>query len=129
MVGQLIHFDEKETATRTLISPDNIFVEKGEFTASGIIENIAQTCAARIGSVNKYVMKKGIQLGFIGAIRNLKIYRHPKVNQVIETTVHTMEEVFGMTLVSAKMTCEGNVISECQMKIALSDVESQSQSV
>ena len=73
MVGKLCHFDMEKTSTVTEIVSDNIFVENGVFTPSGIIENIAQTCAARIGYVNKYILKKGIQLGFIGAIRNLNL--------------------------------------------------------
>ena len=95
------------------------------FTASGIIENIAQTCAARIGYVNKYILKKGIQLGFIGAIRNLKLHRCPKVGETIQTTILTIEEIFGMTLVKA-MVCVGDeILAESEMKIALSEMESQ----
>ena len=101
MVGKLIHFDMERTVTETKICRENIFTENDLFTASGIIENIAQTCAARIGYVNKYILKKGIQLGFIGAIRNLKLHRCPKVGETIQTTILTIEEIFGMTLVKA----------------------------
>ena len=71
MVGKLTAFDEKRTVTETFIKEDNIFVCDGVFSAPGLVENIAQTCAARIGYVNKYILNKFIQLGFIGAIRNL----------------------------------------------------------
>ena len=73
MIGTLTGYDERCTTTETVISTDNIFVENGVFSAPGLVENIAQTCAARIGYVNKYILLKGIQLGFIGAIRNLKV--------------------------------------------------------
>lgn len=73
MISKLVHFDMSNTKTETLISEENIFVDNGLFSASGLIENIAQTCAARIGYVNKYILKKGIQIGFIGSIRNLTI--------------------------------------------------------
>lgn len=125
MVGKLMHFDMEKTVTQTEVRADNIFVENGVFTASGIIENIAQTCAARIGYVNKYILKKGIQLGFIGAIRNLNLYRCPKTGEVIETSIVTIEEIFGMTLVSAAVKVDGEVIADSEMKIALSEVESQ----
>lgn len=124
MVGKLRHFDMEKTITTTEIVYSNIFVENGVFAASGIIENIAQTCAARIGYVNKYILKKGIQLGFIGAIRNLNIYRSPKVGEVIETTIITIEEIFGMTLVKATIKVGDEVIAESEMKIALSEMES-----
>ena len=126
MVGGLRHFDMEKTVTITKIVSDNIFVEGGVFTASGIIENIAQTCAARIGYVNKYILKKGIQLGFIGAIRNLNLYRSPEVGEVIETTILTIEEIFGMTLVTATVKIGEEIIAESEMKIALSEMESQS---
>lgn len=125
MVGKLRHFDMKETVTLTTVAVDNIFVENGRFSPSGIIENIAQTCATRIGYVNKYILKKGIQLGFIGAIRNMNIVRCPKVGETIETSIVTLEEIFGMTLVSATVRIGEEVIATSEMKIALSEVESQ----
>ena len=126
MVGELTHFDMDKTITETRVMDTNLFVEQNQFTASGLIENIAQTCAARIGYVNKYILKKGIQLGFIGAIRNLNIYRLPKVGETIQTIILTIEEVFGMTLVNASVKIENEVIADAEMKIALSEVESQS---
>lgn len=125
MVDKLIYFDMEKTVTETTIREDNIFTENGHFTASGVIENIAQTCAARIGYVNKYILKKGIQLGFIGAIRNLKLYRCPEVGETVQTTILTIEEIFGMTLVRATVNVNDEVIAESEMKIALSEVESQ----
>lgn len=62
MVGKLVSFDMGKTVTQTLIEDKNIFVESGVFTASGIIENIAQTCATRIGYINKYILKKVFNL-------------------------------------------------------------------
>ena len=127
MVGRLTHFDVEKTVTRTTVKPDNIFVDNGFFTSSGIIENIAQTCVARIGYVNKYILRKGIQLGFIGAIRNLRLHRLPAAGQEIETAIVTVEEVFGMTLVTATVKSGDNdIIAECEMKIAVSEVDSQS---
>ena len=125
MVGCMVYFDMGRCATRTRIAPGNLFVEKGRFTASGIIENIAQTCAARIGYINKYILKKGIQLGFIGAIRNMNLYRSPEAGEEIETEIVTIEEVLGMTLVSAKVTAGEETIAEAEIKIALSDKESK----
>lgn len=124
MVGMLRHFDNERTVTSTVVLPDNIFVEDGIFTVSGVIENIAQTCAARIGYINKYVLKRGIQLGFIGAIRNFRLYRNPRVGEEIYTTILTEEEVFGMTLISAKVLIDDEVVAESSMKIAISDIES-----
>lgn len=125
MVGRLTHFDMDKTVTETEVKADNIFTEHGVFTPSGVIENIAQTCATRIGYINKYILKKGIQLGFIGAIRALKLHRLPEVGEVITTTILTLQEVFGMTLVSATVKVGDELLAECEMKIAISEIESQ----
>ena len=123
MVDSMTCHDERVTVTETRIADDNIFVEEGVFTASGIIENIAQTCAARIGYVNKYVLKKGIQLGFIGAIRKLEVLDNPKVGDLITTKVEVLEEVFGMTLARATVSVAGTVMATTDMKIAIRDGE------
>lgn len=119
MIGMLTHFDEKYTITETTIPADNIFVEQERFSPSGLIENIAQTCAARIGYVNKYILLKGIQIGFIGAIRSLEIYSLPKAGDTITTKVEVIEEVFGMTLAHAEIVCNGKTIVSCEIKIAV----------
>lgn len=126
MIGFLLHFDMERIVTCTEIKGDNMFVEDERLSSAGIIENIAQTCAARIGYINKYILKCGINIGYIGAIRNLVIHRLPRIGEMIETTVVVESEVFGMTLVSAKVTSGAETIAETEMKIAVSDVKSQS---
>lgn len=127
MVERLESFTMERTVTTTTVRPDNLFVAHGVFTPSGVIENIAQTCAARIGYVNKYILRKSIQLGFIGAIRNLRLHAAPPVGAVLRTEIVTVEEVFGMTLVRATVTIDGTdtPVADAEMKIALSEMESQ----
>ncbi len=123
MISSLVRFDMQTTVTETIVSADNMFVEYGVFTAPGIVENIAQTCAARIGYVNKYILKKGIQLGFIGAIRDLKVKQLPKVGNTITTTISVIDSVFGMTLVDAVVLNNGAEVVSAQMKIAVKESE------
>lgn len=121
MIGRLIYFDERRTMTETTIKEDNIFVDEGMFSASGLIENIAQTCAARIGFANKYLLKKGIQIGFIGAIRNLELFRLPKAGETITTTMDVVDEVFGMILAQARVTCGEETLVSTEIKIAIKE--------
>ncbi|MBO4596498.1 MAG: pseudouridylate synthase [Bacteroidaceae bacterium] len=123
MISSLVRFDMQTTVTETVVSADNLFVEDGVFTAPGIVENIAQTCAARIGYVNKYILKKGIQLGFIGAIRDLKVKDLPKVGERITTSISVIDSVFGMTLVDAVVMNNGAEVASAQMKIAVKESE------
>ena len=119
MIGSLVHFDKILTVTETEVLADNIFVDQNYFSASGLMENIAQTCAARIGYINKYILKKGIQLGFIGAVRNFEVISLPQVGDVITTRVEVKEEVFGMTLAEAVIVCGDKVLVTSEMKIAV----------
>lgn len=125
MVGSLQHFDPERTVTATTFGADNLFAEGDRMSAAAVIENIAQTCAARIGYINKYILKRGIQLGFIGAIKGLELHRLPRVGEQLTTTILTLQEVFGMTLVRATVQSGDEILAEGEMKIAVSEVESQ----
>ena len=119
MASSLVHIDKVRTTTELVIDEDNLFVDNRRFSTEGVVENIAQTCAARIGYVNQYVLKKGIQIGFIGSIRNMDIQELPKVGDKITTIVDVLEEVFGMTLAKAEVINQGKTIATTEMKIAV----------
>lgn len=119
MVGRLTDFNPTVTVTETCIAPDNIFVENGAWSATGLMENIAQTCAARIGYVNKYILEKGIQIGVIGAIRNFNVVRLPAAGSTVRTRMEVMEEVMGMILAHAEISENDSPIASCDIKIAL----------
>ena len=121
MIGRLTHFDAVRTVTETDITAGNIFADDGQFSASGLIENIAQTCAARIGYINKYVLKKGIQLGFIAAVRHLEVLELPKVGDTITTTVEVKQELLGMTLAEAQVTCGDKLLVKTEIKIGVKE--------
>lgn len=119
MVSHLVQFDEKRTVTELNVDSSNLFVEDGKLLPEGMIENIAQTCAARIGYVNQFILKKGIQIGYIGSIRNMEVQELPKVGDTITTVVDVLEEVFGMTLAKAEVFNHGQIIASTEMKIAI----------
>jgi predicted hotdog family 3-hydroxylacyl-ACP dehydratase len=124
MVDKLLHFDEVKTVTEFSVRSENLFFEDGRLTSSGLVENIAQTCASRIGYVNKYILKQSVKLGYIGAIRNLVIHRTPLLGEKLTTTIEVIEEIFKMTLVKATVLCGEEVLATAEMKIALSEIES-----
>ncbi len=122
MVSQLLHYDEIVTSTRFQITEDNLFCQNGVFVASGIVENIAQTCAARIGYINKYILHKDVNIGFIGAVRNLEILQLLKVGETIETRIEVLSSSFGLTLAHGEVRLlDGTLLAEGEMKIALSE--------
>jgi predicted hotdog family 3-hydroxylacyl-ACP dehydratase len=121
MVDKLTHYDNITTITKHKINNDNIFLENGVLSESGLIENIAQTCAARMGYINKYIYKNPVKIGFIGSIKNLIINELPKLNEELKTTIEVMSEVFSITLVNAKIEVEDNLIASGEMKISITD--------
>ena len=122
MIDTLVHFEMSNTTTETTIRDTNIFVDNGLFSATGMIENIAQTCASRIGFYNKYILHKDVQIGFIGAIRDYVIHSLPPAGSTIMTTVDVIEEVFGMTLARASVMCEGRTVATAGIKLAVKNV-------
>ncbi len=119
LVDKMTHFDMKCVVTETRISKVCIFVENDVMSLPGLIENIAQTCAARIGYVNKYILKQGIQIGFIGAIKNLESHGKAKVGDIVTTEVTIIEEIFGMVLAKADVKCDDRLLVSSEIKIAL----------
>lgn len=118
MVGSLVSYEERRVVTATTVREDNILVSAGHFTPAGLMENMAQTCAARIGYRNKYVLHQDVSPGVIGAMRNIRLHRLPAVNETIQTTVEILEEVFGLVLVRATVRTGSEIIAEGEMKIA-----------
>ena len=124
MIDKLVSSDDVYSVTELSIREDNLFVEEGRLSASGLIENIAQTCAARIGYIN---LNHGqtVKIGVIGSISNLNIERTPKVGEKLTTTIKLLEEVFQMTLVEAVIVSNNEELVHANMKIALTDIDSK----
>jgi predicted hotdog family 3-hydroxylacyl-ACP dehydratase len=125
MIDALLHVDERTTRTSLRVRDDNIFFEDGRLTESGVIENIAQTCAARMGYINKYMYNDTVKLGFIGSIRNMEIVRLPAAGETLVTQITVLEEIFKMTLVSATVCAGDDPIATSEMKISITDIERQ----
>lgn len=123
MISELTHYDDAQVKTRMHVTDENIFSVNGQFATAGMIENIAQTCAARIGYVNKYILKKGIQIGVIAAVRDLKVLGHPHAGSTIDTTLSIVAEVMDMTLAEAKIEEDGKVLATSQVKLSVSETK------
>lgn len=124
MIDRLVSSDAVFSVTELEVRPDNLFVENGRMTAAGLVENIAQTCAARIGYINLN-SGEAVKIGVIGSISNLNIARTPKVGEHLVTTIKLLEEVFQVTLVEAMVKSDDEVLAQCNMKIALTDMDSK----
>jgi len=125
MLDELTHFDKVITRTRTKVTADNIFVENDRLSESGVIENIAQTCAARMGYINKFITSDKVKIGFIGSIKDLVFEALPKEGDELITTIEVVSEIFAITLVNAKIEVGDKLIAACEMKISITDMSSE----
>jgi len=118
MVDRLLHCDPVVTETEFTVREDCIMVDGGQMSACGLVENIAQTCAARMGYIN---LSKGeaVRVGVIGALRDMEIHALPAVGSTITTHIEVSDEVFGMTLAQAESRCGDTLLASGTIKIAL----------
>ena len=124
MVDKILSCDDTDAVTEFFVRQDNILLDGNQLSSAGIVENMAQSCAARMGCVN-LLHNRPIKLGFIGEIKNLKINRQPMLNDHLITEVHILMDVFDMTLASVCTKVNGEVIAEARMKLASTDIEAE----
>lgn len=116
MVDRLLSVDEKTAVTEFAVREDCLFVEDGGLTPYGLIENMAQTCAARIGYIN---LHSKVMIGVIGAVKGFEVLGSPRVGDVLRTTVTDRESVMGMTMADAEVCGPSGVVARAELKIAL----------
>ena len=122
MIDKLLSYSNTTTSTGFSIKADNIFVENGEFKEPGLVENIAQTAAARAGYVSKKE-NKPVLVGYIGAVNNLQIYCLPKTGDELITEITIENQIFDVTLISGKIVCNDKTIAQCNMKIFINQTK------
>jgi predicted hotdog family 3-hydroxylacyl-ACP dehydratase len=126
MVDLILNLDANFVETIFLIKKDNIFVNNGIFIEAGLIENTAQTCSSIVGK--KYFFDEdGTEneninvIGFISALKNLKIHSLPKVNDTIITKANLVSKFVGDDYTLCTMSCESllddKILLECEINL------------
>ena len=124
-VDRLVRYDDQGTVTAFTVPEEHLLVEDGHLTASGILENMAQSSAARIGYLCKYILHVPVRIGYIGAIRKFRVHRLPAVGETVHTTVVLVEDVFGISLADVTVRVGEEVIAEAALKTALGEKEAE----
>lgn len=126
MVDLILDIDANFVETIFLIKEDNIFVENNVFIEAGLIENTAQTCSAIVGK--KYFFDEdGTEnenvnvIGFISALKNVKIHALPKVGDTIITKADLVSKFAGDNYTLCTMNCkssvEDQILLECEINL------------
>ena len=121
MIDKLLFCDDLTTKTSLFIQKDNIFVENGYFSQSGLVENVAQTCAVRLGYLN---INQPIRIGMIGSINDFEFSGVlVQVGETIDTEILMEAKVGEVILLSAKVMCNEIPIAQGKMKVVLTETE------
>lgn len=118
MISNLLAASETNFETDFFIRPENIFIKSGIFQETGMLENIAQSCAAGFGYLNRKAGGKPM-IGFIGAVSKTIVHKLPEVNSRITTTIRVVYQLENVFLVSGQNYCENEKLLECEMKIVV----------
>lgn len=122
LVDQIITCNEDYCKTTFEVKADNPLLYNDILIESGVIENIAQSCAARIGYLAIHTKMQSVRIGVIGGIKDLTINKLPKVGDTLTTEIFKVLSDFGdMSVLDAKTTCDGEVIATGEIKVALID--------
>jgi 3-hydroxyacyl-[acyl-carrier-protein] dehydratase len=118
MVDTLIEADHEKATSSFQIAPDNIFVEDGKFSEPGLVENIAQTAAAMVG-YQCALRNVPVPVGFIAAVKNLKINFIPEAVSTIQTHVTVTNTVMNVSIIEGRVEQSGTLLCTCEMKILI----------
>jgi 3-hydroxymyristoyl/3-hydroxydecanoyl-(acyl carrier protein) dehydratase len=116
MVDGLVAHDEVSTTSRLELNEQNIFCKNGYFHEAGLIENMAQTAALRAGYT---AHKNNIQplVGFIGAVKKMKIYQLPEDADVLKTIITVLTQVANATIVKGEVYSNSKMMAEGELSI------------
>ncbi|WP_031530106.1 hypothetical protein [Dyadobacter crusticola] len=120
MVDNLVHVTNEIFETDFFIDSENMLVEDGFFQASGLIENIAQTCALSFGYLGSQEGGKP-KIGFIGAVSKVEVFELPPVFATIQTRVSPLHQLGNIYLVKGESFLEGRILLGCEMKIVVAE--------
>jgi predicted hotdog family 3-hydroxylacyl-ACP dehydratase len=101
--------NEHGARTRFTVPAECPLVTDGILPLSGLMENAAQTCAARAGGT----------IGYIGAVKQMEVTRFPRVGETLYTEAEVIQEVLNISLIECTTRVADEVIASTTLKIAI----------
>lgn len=116
MIDRLVESTDDHTVSEFVPQGNNIFSDGKYFTEPGLIENMAQTVALRAG-YKAFLEKAKPDIGFIGAVKRLEIFKIPKINSKLTTEIIVTSNLGDILVVSGKITVDNELILQGDMNI------------
>jgi len=101
--------------TRFTVSDGCPLLTDGLLPLAGLVENAAQTCAARAGGMS------GNKIGYIGAIKQVQAFRLPHVGETLTTEARLIQQVLNISLVECTTRVKDELIATTTLKLAVMD--------
>jgi 3-hydroxyacyl-[acyl-carrier-protein] dehydratase len=120
MIDEIVNHSDVKTTTSLTINKTNIFVEENIFQSSGLIENMAQSSAARMGIQTNKEGNKPL-LGYIASIKNLIVNRLPEVGEKILTEIIIANKINNIIVIKAEGKVDNIIISSCELKVFIEE--------
>lgn len=116
MADEILEIDHEKAVTRFRISPDNIFVENGRLSASGLIENCAQTCSTICGQdlFEDKEEKPGV-IGFISNLKKVRIHSLPEAGSEITARAQLISEYENICNIHCETYCGETLLLEADI--------------
>ena len=116
LVDKLLYADENASHCSFKIPEENIFVNQGYYSTSGLVESMAQTAAAGTGYLFKKE-NKPVPVGYIGAVQKLEVVDWPPAKGEITMEINLLTNILQVSLVSGTVKYQGKTMASCEMKI------------
>lgn len=121
LVDKLRFCNEEETNSSFLVPESHIMVKDNKLNAGGLVENMAQTAAAGTGYLG-LLNNEDVKRGYIGAIKNLNIYKLPDVGTMLFTRTISINKILNVNIIKGDIHDKiGFKYAECEMKIFLEE--------
>ena len=116
LISSLHQVSEKHSVTTFTFEETHVLCHEGILTVAGVMENIAQTAAAKMGYECNLQGKK-IPIGFIGDVRDFSFTKLPLAGEEIETEIIITNQIFDVSIITGSVKLNGEEIAHCKMKI------------
>lgn len=116
-VDQLLEFGDGSGLVSAVIGADNVFVtDDGCLEEVALMEIMAQAYAA-IKGYDDTINGRPVRKGFLVGGRYFKLYRRPRVGDLLVVEIGTATELDGFFVVDGVISCADEVVAEGSIKL------------
>lgn len=130
MVDWIFNMNQEVVETIFEIKFDNIFVQNNVFLETGLIENAAQTCSSIVAK--DYFVDENNQdkenvkvVGFISALKSIKIFSLPIVGNTISTKATLLSKFitddYSLCTMKCEITCEKKLLLQGEINLFIKE--------